>query len=232
MAYKKQNHLWKFIGIVLLILILAFVIFFLIRPMFITIGPGTFDPTRISYSVSPCNQEDTEVFANITINPNFVTLHQKASYVCCANITLRYEINGSQLNIYEDNKGQICRCICNYEINARIPAKNITEVKVYGIYYPEVHPYELLVEYPAKNKNCAKEGEQFSKVYKNEYPEICCEGLTEWNSGFDTRKVVNGTCVETGLLAGSPVGTCIKCGDGICGLNENICNCPGDCKLG
>lgn len=76
---------------------------------------------------------------------------------------------------------------------------------------------------------CAKEGEMFSQVYE-EYPNHCCEGLTEWYSGFDTRIVKNGKCVETGLLAGAPVGTCLKCGDGICGLNETLCNCPEDCE--
>ena len=77
---------------------------------------------------------------------------------------------------------------------------------------------------------CAKEGEQFSSVFKNEYPEHCCEGLEEWHSGMDTRVSIADECYETGLLAGSPVGTCIKRGDGICGDAESPCNCPEDCK--
>jgi eight-cysteine-cluster-containing protein len=81
-----------------------------------------------------------------------------------------------------------------------------------------------------KTSACAQEGQQFSEVYTENYPEHCCEGLTEWMSGMDTRAVQNGTCVETGLLAGSPIGTCIKCGDGICGQNENLCNCAQDCQ--
>jgi len=81
---------------------------------------------------------------------------------------------------------------------------------------------------PTTIENCAKEGEMFSSVY-SQYPKHCCPGLTEWMSGMDSRIVKNGQCVETGLLKGSPIGTCIKCGDGICGLNENICNCPQDC---
>jgi hypothetical protein len=76
---------------------------------------------------------------------------------------------------------------------------------------------------------CAKEGEQFSVVYKEQYPEKCCAELTEWNSGMDTRISIGSKCYETGALAGSPVGTCINCGDGICGNKENVCNCPQDC---
>ncbi len=76
---------------------------------------------------------------------------------------------------------------------------------------------------------CAKEGEGFSAVYIEEYPEHCCEGLTEWHSGFDTRVSIADECYETGLVSGSPVGTCINCGNGICEDIEGVCNCPEDC---
>jgi hypothetical protein len=79
---------------------------------------------------------------------------------------------------------------------------------------------------------CAKYGEQFSKVHTTEYPEICCEGLTEWNSGFDTRISIGNKCYDTMMVAGSPVGTCIKAGDGFCGSIENVCNSPEDCSNG
>lgn len=70
--------------------------------------------------------------------------------------------------------------------------------------------------YPTVEENCAKEGERFSSVYKDEYPKYCCEGLTEWHSGMDTRFSIADECYETGLPAGSPIGTYINCGNGIC----------------
>jgi len=79
---------------------------------------------------------------------------------------------------------------------------------------------------------CAKENEQFSKVYTTQYPESCCEGLTEWASGFDTSVSIADKCYETMMLSGNPVGTCINCGNGICDSRENPCNCPEDCKNG
>ena len=79
---------------------------------------------------------------------------------------------------------------------------------------------------------CAGEGEHFSKVYTDEYPETCCEGLTEWYSGMDTRISIGASCYETGMVAGSPVGTCIECGNGVCEDIEDVCNCPGDCGSG
>jgi len=79
-------------------------------------------------------------------------------------------------------------------------------------------------------ESCAKEGEQFLSVHKDEYPERCCKGLTEWNSGFDTSISIADECYETGLPAGFPIGTCINCGNGVCEDIENPCNCPEDCK--
>jgi len=153
MIQKNKTNLWKIIGIILAIIIIGFCIYFFL------LKSNQIDTTKFSYAVSPCNYEDKETFTNITILEDTVLVHQKLSYVCCANITLRYEINGTTLNIYEDNKGEICRCICNYEIKASIPAKNIGKVQIYGIYYPEAHPYELIGEYSKETcKNLCGDG--------------------------------------------------------------------------
>ena len=76
---------------------------------------------------------------------------------------------------------------------------------------------------------CASEGENYSKVYTDEYPSECCSGLTEWASGMDSRVSVMGKWYSTGLLKGSPIVTCINCGDGTCKSPETVCNCPKDC---
>jgi hypothetical protein len=92
--------------------------------------------------------------------------------------------------------------------------------------------YILLNNNSKEDKICAKEGEQFSFVYTEEYPEVCCEGLKEWNSGMDTRISIGNECYETMSLSGSPVGTCINCGNGVCDNLENVCNCPEECDAG
>ncbi len=77
--------------------------------------------------------------------------------------------------------------------------------------------------------SCASEGGKYSKVYAN-YPKTCCAGLLEWMSGMDTTIEQNGQCVQVQtLVAGSPIGTCLKCGDGVCKFPENKCNCAADC---
>lgn len=76
---------------------------------------------------------------------------------------------------------------------------------------------------------CAKENEKVSEVYKDKYPSQCCTGLTDNKAGMDTSISIADKCYQTGLESGYPVGTCINCGDGICGQNENPCHCPKDC---
>jgi len=58
----------------------------------------------------------------------------------------------------------------------------------------------------------------------------CCEGLQN-GGNYDMNCVLNhdGEC-EGCILVGASV--CINCGDGICGLGENYCNCLEDCKIG
>jgi len=79
-----------------------------------------------------------------------------------------------------------------------------------------------------QEKTCAKEGELISFINSG-YPTECCAGLTEWPSGMSTYISVADRCFETGRMAGSPVGTCINCGNGVCESIENPCNCPKDC---
>ncbi|MBN2459286.1 DUF333 domain-containing protein [Candidatus Woesearchaeota archaeon] len=78
-------------------------------------------------------------------------------------------------------------------------------------------------------KKCAEEGESFSWVYKDKFPEHCCDGLTEWQSGTDTDISVADKCYGTGMMSGNPIGTCIRCGDGVCDDLETPCNCAADC---
>ncbi len=81
------------------------------------------------------------------------------------------------------------------------------------------------------DETCAKEGEMFSNVY-SEYPDHCCDGLTEWYSGMDTRISIGDECYENVFIAGAPYGLCINCGNGICEDIEDVCNCLEDCAEG
>lgn len=87
--------------------------------------------------------------------------------------------------------------------------------------------YYLSPESPAQE--CANEGESYSTIFIEDYPEKCCEGLTEWEAGMDTSISVADVCYSTMGESGWPVGKCINCGNGICEDIENPCNCLEDC---
>ncbi|MBN2493293.1 MAG: dockerin type I repeat-containing protein [Deltaproteobacteria bacterium] len=67
--------------------------------------------------------------------------------------------------------------------------------------------------------DCLGEGEGFEDFNTEGY---CCEGLTAIPDYFLDE---GGQCVGPNC----PCMVCTYCGDGECGLGENICNCPRDC---
>lgn len=101
----------------------------------------------------------------------------------------------------------------------------VSSVIAIVFYYPEEKD-----EIP--EENCAKEGEMYSDVFTDRYLEHCCEGLTEFYAGMDTRISIGDECYTTMMTAGAPYGICINCGNGICEDIENVCNCPEDCGNG
>lgn len=80
-----------------------------------------------------------------------------------------------------------------------------------------------------ENKQCLAEGEKdYVHEYKasiNEYGYMCCSGLTPLDGGEYLG--ADGVCYPGG---GDMRILCTKCGNGICGLGENKCNCPQDCQ--
>jgi hypothetical protein len=69
---------------------------------------------------------------------------------------------------------------------------------------------------------CAQLGEA---VEGKDICALCCPGLVRASA---THPGDGGACVASG---GAPMSAsiCIACGDGVCGAEENRCNCPADC---
>ncbi len=69
------------------------------------------------------------------------------SYVCCAILKLDCGMDGNLVSVTETNKGDMCRCVCNYEVNATIgplsPGKYT--IMIYGIGYQNIEP-DLLAQ--------------------------------------------------------------------------------------
>jgi hypothetical protein len=73
---------------------------------------------------------------------------QKLTYVCCAELELTLEREGSTIRIVERNVGEICRCMCEYLVEGEVTGLDpgTYEVQVWGVEYEDVHSLELLYE--------------------------------------------------------------------------------------
>lgn len=106
---------------------------------------------ELSYQVGECDQSgvlDLTESVAITISGRDAQVEQDVRYVCCAKFELTLEQAEDTLRLIETNTGEVCRCFCAYHISAQIrdiPAQ-ARKIQVWGIYYPEMHPLELLGE--------------------------------------------------------------------------------------
>jgi len=106
----------------------------------------------LTYSVGGCEeQSDTARAASdgeVQIVGEGDTIHvaQRLSYVCCAELELTTEQEGSTIRLLEKNIGEVCRCMCDYEVEADIAglSPGVYQVEVWGVEYEDVHTPELL----------------------------------------------------------------------------------------
>jgi|GEM_PF-1562364 len=70
-----------------------------------------------------------------------IAMTQVLDYVCCAEIELAVMQVGNLINITEKNSGEICKCMCSYDVSAEVKVLPGTyKIEVWGVEYPG---YEL-----------------------------------------------------------------------------------------
>ncbi|NPV55418.1 MAG: hypothetical protein HPY76_01925 [Anaerolineae bacterium] len=108
-------------------------------------------PATLTYQVGECDQSavlEMVEKVEITVTDGVAQIEQDARYVCCAEFVLTLEQEDGTLKLIETNTGEVCRCFCAYHISAQISdiPENVRALQVWGIYFPEMHPLELLGE--------------------------------------------------------------------------------------
>lgn len=106
----------------------------------------------LTYSVGGCSEQSETTRAatdgEVQIVGEGDTIHvaHKLTYVCCAELVLTTEQEGSTIRLLEKNTGEICRCMCDYEVEADITglSPGVYQVEVWGVEYEDVHTPELL----------------------------------------------------------------------------------------
>jgi hypothetical protein len=113
--------------------------------------PETARP-ELAYSVGGCGEQSettrTATAGEVEIVGQGDTIHvsQKLNYVCCAKLALTMTQEDSTIKLLEKNTGEICRCMCEYEVEADITGltTGVYQVEVWGVEYQDVHTPELL----------------------------------------------------------------------------------------
>jgi hypothetical protein len=84
-------------------------------------------------------------------------------------------------------------------------------------------PQGTCFQYGGTAGDCTPEGDSLEA---KDICSICCPGLSRIESSQPGGGSSSMTC-NPGIPS---VFVCARCGDGICGLGENQCNCAADCK--
>ena len=101
----------------------------------------------ITYNVSGCQNTRMEVPSTIYFKNDTLIIRHSVNYVCCAKIVPEVEIKDNIINITEINKGDVCKCMCNYIVQINISGleKKEYEINVYGVKYKDIHPAEKIL---------------------------------------------------------------------------------------
>lgn len=116
-----------------------------------TVPPSSAAP-ELTYTVGECRQDipmgklASWAGVDVRAQEGTVSIDQRIDYVCCAEIEARLEVEGQVVRIVETNIGQVCKCMCGYDLQGEItglPPGSYT-VEVWGVQHQDVHPLELL----------------------------------------------------------------------------------------
>lgn len=118
------------------------------------VQPQSVEEPEFAYTVGECRDDippaklQSWAKFDVGVEDGVVVVNQYIDYVCCAEIDAELQVEGRVIKIVETNVGQVCRCLCGYELHAEIsnlPAGTYT-VQVWGVQYQEDHPLEQLGE--------------------------------------------------------------------------------------
>ncbi len=116
------------------------------------VQPQALPETKLSYEISGCQEEQTrssEVRKAenldeplLAVEGKFITVRHSLDYVCCAKMEVEWKQEGNLIELTEINKGEICRCLCRYGVDAKIGPleSNLYLIRIYGVKYQEQEP--------------------------------------------------------------------------------------------
>lgn len=144
-------------AMIIIIIIITLGLYFLLNTLILVEFPHPYSPQTesqnysqntsftepgFSYQISGCINLREDVrsfggeFAQIAIDRNSVNIFHSANHNCCMNATIDKKISGNNLTITEHFYGEVCRCMCDSDIN-------ITIMLSHGSYNLNLYKQEL-----------------------------------------------------------------------------------------
>lgn len=92
-----------------------------------------------NYTVGQCGASNYQHEFNIEVRNHDLIVHHILPYVCCADITVRVDQSDHEINFFEVNTGDVCRCICVYNVSATVSNLDpgTYTVRIFGVEYKD-----------------------------------------------------------------------------------------------
>lgn len=119
------------------------------------------EEVKLTYNVAGCGIREEKEYTrsrgkeekvDFKIDNGFINLTHYLNYVCCAEVKVYLDSveehqDYTLIKLKEKNEGEFCRCICNYEVDAKIGPLESGKyrVQIWGVEYEDM-PVELLWE--------------------------------------------------------------------------------------
>lgn len=153
MVSRSRNERGIILLVSLLLVIILIAVFLLFYRDSFNNNP-ILGEAKLKYNIGGCNSDvqtkamdlKSEKEPVISVLDNSIKLVHKLSYVCCAKLSLEHQIIGNVIEITEVNTGDICKCICEYDIDGEIGPLKAGEyqLKLFGVKYQNTDPSLIL----------------------------------------------------------------------------------------
>lgn len=122
----------------------------LIAPSSMIVPPTDLE-IKLNYTIGGCEEKEEREYiktrgleleekVEVRIDNSFINLIHHLNYVCCARIKAYLDSvenykNYTLIKIKEKNEGEMCRCICDYQVNMKIGPleKGKYRIQIWGI---------------------------------------------------------------------------------------------------
>ncbi|MEM4215472.1 MAG: DUF333 domain-containing protein [Candidatus Anstonellales archaeon] len=173
----------------------------------------------MTYDITECSKEEPTGMS-VEKAGDVIYIKQVESYVCCANITLAMNTTGKTIKIYEENVGEMCRCICPFRANIYLyNATDFENIEIYGIKFRDVYGYELMHNYSLLqniSKNESEENKTDEKFCNVDSDCACGVHKISRECFFGNKKYVDETIQCPDFCTGIAGNLEIRCENNMC----------------